>query len=126
MKKVFLWIVIIGVLYFLIDQTILSIPCFFYKVTHFYCPGCGITRMILSLCHGDFLQAFRYNMLAFLLLPLFFIYFVLELFALKNNTMNIMNTKRFNKLWYLVIFFTILFGIARNIPCFSFLAPTVL
>ena len=42
---------------------IFGIPCFFYKVTSFYCPGCGFTRAVFALLHFDIYQALRYNLL---------------------------------------------------------------
>ncbi len=35
------------------------------------CPGCGSTRMLHSLLHGDVLAAARYNVLALLMAPVF-------------------------------------------------------
>lgn len=37
--------------------------CVFYQFTGWYCPGCGIGRSVLSLLNGDWMQAFRYNVL---------------------------------------------------------------
>lgn len=46
--------------------------CPFHALTGLYCPGCGTTRALHALLHGDPLQAWRMNalaMLALLLLP---------------------------------------------------------
>ncbi len=32
-------------------------PCFFSTVLGFYCPGCGGTRAVYALAHGDLLEA---------------------------------------------------------------------
>lgn len=56
------WVIAAGILYYLEIKTIgLVIPCFFYQVTGWKCPGCGITRMILHCLQGDFGQAISYN-----------------------------------------------------------------
>ena len=98
----------------------IGIPCVFYEITGLYCPGCGITRLCLSLFEGDVYQAFRYNPIIFIDLPILFILFVLNIF-LKNN-------KNIKKITDVIIIFlatiTIIFGVIRNIPIFSFLAPT--
>jgi hypothetical protein len=47
-----------------------GIPCVFRLVTGLQCPGCGITRMFLSLLKLDFAAAARYNLLVLCLLPL--------------------------------------------------------
>ena len=39
------------------------LPCMFNRVTHFYCPGCGCTRSVLALLHGDLLLSIKYNIL---------------------------------------------------------------
>lgn len=44
--------------------------CLFYKLTGLYCPGCGSTRAIHAILHGDILRAFGYNIFVVLLLPL--------------------------------------------------------
>lgn len=98
----------------------IGIPCVFYEITGLYCPGCGITRLCLSLFEGDVYQAFRYNPIIFIDLPILFILFVLNIFF-KNN-------KNIKKITDVIIIFlatiTIIFGVIRNIPIFSFLAPT--
>ena len=44
-------------------------PCPLHALTGFYCPGCGSTRMLYYLVHGEPGMAFRENALSFLALP---------------------------------------------------------
>jgi hypothetical protein len=44
--------------------------CPFYVATHWLCPGCGSTRALYSLLHGDVLAAWHYNALFTLLGPI--------------------------------------------------------
>ncbi|TDC94517.1 DUF2752 domain-containing protein [Saccharopolyspora aridisoli] len=44
-------------------------PCPIKLLTGFDCPGCGGTRMLFSILHGDFPAALQFNALAVLLLP---------------------------------------------------------
>jgi len=45
-------------------------PCMFHALTGYYCVGCGMTRALHALVHGDVVRAFGMNPLAMLLLPL--------------------------------------------------------
>lgn len=118
------YIIVLIVIFLIYTVLIISfdigIPCVFYEITGLYCPGCGITRLCLSLFEGDVYQAFRYNPIIFIDLPILFILFVLNIFF-KNN-------KNIKKITDVIIIFlatiTIIFGVIRNIPIFSFLAPT--
>ena len=107
----------------LIKYTEFSIPCIVHKLTGFYCPGCGITRMFLYLFELDFKSAFLSNQLVFILLPLLFIYFVLEIRYIITNKQNVMNDKKFNIVWLFLVIITIIYGILRNLKAFDFLAP---
>ena len=46
-----------------------GIPCPFHLITNLKCPGCGVTRMLVSLIQLDFSSAFRYNAVLLILLP---------------------------------------------------------
>lgn len=50
------------------------LPCLFQLVTGLYCPGCGGTRAVMYLLHGDLVNSFIYHPLvpytAFVLLLL--------------------------------------------------------
>lgn len=62
---------ILGLSYFLyIKITGNSIPCFYYTNFGIQCPGCGLTRMFLSLSRLDFVSAFKYNPFMFCVLSL--------------------------------------------------------
>ena len=37
------------------------LPCIFHKLTGLYCPGCGGTRAVAFLLHGDFLHSLVYH-----------------------------------------------------------------
>ena len=119
-RDIIVLIVIFLIYTVLIISFDIGIPCVFYEITGLYCPGCGITRLCLSLFEGDIYQAFRYNPIIFIDVPILFILFVLNIFLKKN--------KNIKKITDVIIIFlatiTIIFGVIRNIPIFSFLAPT--
>ena len=45
-------------------------PCIIHTLSGFWCAGCGITRALHALVHGDVVRAFGMNPMAMLLLPL--------------------------------------------------------
>ena len=94
----------------------IPIPCLFHKLTKLYCPGCGVTRMCVSIFKLDFKSAFSYNAYAFILLCLAIIYFIVCI--IKHKLLIIPNL-----CIYIIIIIGIIFAILRNIPYFSFLAP---
>lgn len=44
--------------------------CPFHELTGLYCPGCGSTRALHALAHGELAAACRFNPLVVLALPL--------------------------------------------------------
>lgn len=44
-------------------------PCIFHRVTGLDCPGCGATRAVYSLLHGQFALAWHQNAILVLLAP---------------------------------------------------------
>jgi hypothetical protein len=99
-----------------VPLTGIEIPCMFRELTGLWCPGCGLTRLVLALMELDFLQAFRYNRLVFFLAPLFVLYWLLERSGKKKQASMLMGV---------MIVMTIAFGVLRNIPYFKWLAPAV-
>lgn len=111
------------IIYLLISSSIhFYIPCPIKTITGFYCPGCGLTRMLLSLLKLDFYKAFRYNPLLFISLPIG-IYLYIDFLIKKDKSLY---KKIPEKVWYIVIVIFIIYGILRNIPAFDFLAPTTI
>lgn len=100
----------------------LYIDCPIKKITGLYCPGCGITRMLLSILKLDFYQAFRYNSLLFITLPVF-LFFIGEAILTKKEPLY---NKVPDKIWIVVIVLFIGYGVLRNIPFFDFLAPSLI
>ena len=109
---------------FLWKHTGIYIPCVFHLFTGLYCPGCGVGRMCYSLLSLDFYQAFRYNPGIMVILPilLFFLIVYLAKYIRGKST----ETHKTQHIIFIVLIIgLILFGIARNIPCLDFLAPTI-
>lgn len=119
-QKNIICFMILGVLFcILFVRYNFRIPCIFHEVTGLHCPGCGGTRAVISLVKLDFYQAFRYNMLIIIAIPFFILHVMCRyIFKLKYRIPNYV--------WYMLIVIVILFGILRNIPYFSFLAPTTI
>jgi len=99
-------------------------PCFFHTMTGFYCPGCGITRAVYHLLHGEFIRALSYN-------PLVVPLFLLALSAIIARLYSLFTGKRLNfpdistRFAWLLVFLVLFYWIARNLPFFPFtlLAP---
>lgn len=100
-----------------VPMTHLTIPCPLHAMTGWYCPGCGITRAVLSVLNLDFVQAFRFNPLVFALIPMYAVYFV----AYKKHMLPLSKG-----IMTLMLIITLMFGILRNFPAFHILAPTAL
>ena len=121
--KLLIYIIIIYLIYtYLYYNYSIKIPCLFHEMSNLYCPGCGITRMIISICKLDFYQAFRYNPLLFILMPFFVIYGIIYYINWLNDKKTIIN----KKVWNILLIIIILYMILRNIPYFSFLVPTII
>ncbi|MBR3210724.1 MAG: DUF2752 domain-containing protein [Bacilli bacterium] len=86
-----------------------------------YCPGCGGTRMILSLLHFDFYQAFRWNPLLFILLFIGLIYLIFMGIVYKKKKVFVLPSM---KVWIILIIILILYMILRNLDTFIYLIPT--
>jgi Protein of unknown function (DUF2752) len=98
--------------------------CMFRLATGLHCPGCGATRCVSALLHGDLEQAFAYNPLFVVMLP--YIVFGGMRIAYATWTGNQMRSYRVPS-WALRILvgLLIVYWIARNIDVYplTLLAP---
>lgn len=115
----FILIIVYGISYLLKGT---GFPCLFNEITHLYCPGCGISRMFISIFHLEFYQAFRYNPLLFILLIITIFYFIFKwlfrVFFHKNIVIN-------DKVYIGLLIVVIAYWFLRNVEAFSYLAPTI-
>lgn len=103
-------------LFFVFDPSALRYcpPCPFHAMTGLHCPGCGSTRALHQLAHGNFISAFRLNALAILAVP------VLGVLLARGGRQFI----RPVWIWSLLAV-VVVFGVLRNLPWqpFMLLAP---
>lgn len=97
----------------------LFLVCPFFALTGFACPGCGTTRGLHHLLHGDVVGAFRFNPLMMLMLPIL-------LYVLVRHTIAVMRGRpirgnQLNAKYIWLLFFVVLsFWIFRNTPLYPF------
>ena len=103
-----------------------GIPCTLYSLTGLYCPGCGSSRALRALLHLDFYQALRYNALFTVGAPVLGAYVLV--FAYRYIRYGNEPAKRKIPLYplWIICAIALCYGVLRNIPAFSFLAPTLI
>lgn len=69
--KELIWVPVLGLAYFIwLRITGLAVPCVFYEITGWKCPGCGITTLFYRLGRFDVPGAFYANPFLFVTGPL--------------------------------------------------------
>lgn len=105
-----------GVVY-AVDPTTqrITLPCPYLTLTGFACPGCGLTRSLHFLLHGDLPRAFSYNPWAFVSGP------ALLLFAALPTTMAGPRATRWRGVlaWGMLVL-TLAFWVWRNTTLYPF------
>lgn len=109
--------------YFINRHFHIGIPCIVHSTTGYYCPGCGVTRMLFSLLSLKIKDAFMYNQLMFILLPFIVIYYLYFMYShIVGKKADLLN--RLPKgIWVVLLVSVFVFGIMRNLPWFPFLRP---
>ena len=101
---------------------IFQLECPWKKNFDIDCAGCGTTRMLLSLFHLDFYQAFRFN--PFMFLTIIFLLLYLGYYGVcKLLKKNYVKLGIKTLVVYAVLLFV--FMILRNISIFEYLKPTI-
>ena len=99
-----------------------GVGCFTYKVFGVYCAGCGLTRQLHHLLHGDFALAFSYNVLGIIIWPLLaLVYIVLVRWGVWDKPLPNL------PLWTVITLASVIvvYMVLRNLPVepFCYLAP---
>lgn len=100
-------------------ESLLLPPCMFHATTGLFCPGCGITRAMHALMHGDLIKAWEMNPLSLIGLTAFALALVDRLFGRppwwNKGRMRLHDARA----WALIV---IAFVIGRNLPWMPFSA----
>ena len=116
-------ILLLGIAYVIfVKITGWGLPCPIKLVTGKYCPGCGISRMLLAMLTLDFEAAYHANRLLFFLLPVILLYGLIKGIHYIRTGENKQSIPE-QLVILLVCLVTIAFCIMRNMDQFSFLAP---
>lgn len=98
--------------------------CMFRYLTNLHCPGCGATRSLYSLLHGNVEQAIAYNVLFVLLTPLIF-YAIFRLAVSTWTGRPAPGPKVPERVSKALLYLLLVFWVARNIDVYplNLLAP---
>ena len=104
----------LGILYIAVHKaTGFHLSCPFYGLTGLYCPGCGVSRMLLNILELDFMSALSSNCVLFVMTPYF------AVIILKYLLRYIISGKRGisafdNRLCYCAVAILLAFAVVRN------------
>ena len=89
-------------------------PCVFRALTGFLCPGCGATRALHHLLHGDVAGAFRLNAMLLFLGPVLTVTTLVELRAVASGSAA---PRLVNQPWFAwtVVVLIVGWGVLRNV-----------
>ncbi|HEY3056279.1 MAG TPA: DUF2752 domain-containing protein [Thermoanaerobaculia bacterium] len=87
--------------------------CLFHALTGFECPGCGATRALYHLLHGEIAEALRFNAFFVLFSPVLTIAGAAEATAIwKRRTVNVI---RQPWIGWTIVFLMISWSVFRNL-----------
>ncbi len=110
--KIYLAVLLVGGIYAgIVLLTEKAIPCIFFLTTGFKCPGCGVSRMFISMLKFDFVSAFHYNPVIFIL---FFAWNLTALGAFIGKPAFFRSNKFLLCCLYVTVGVLAVFGVLRN------------
>lgn len=86
--------------------------CMTYQFLGIYCPGCGMTRSVIALLHGDVLLSLRQN--AFVIFAIIVAVVLYIRFALRFFGVQLKPLKLSKKAIYLFLIAAALYSVLRN------------
>ncbi|HEV2883453.1 MAG TPA: DUF2752 domain-containing protein [Pyrinomonadaceae bacterium] len=95
--------------------------CPFRALTGFTCPGCGSTRALHHLLHGDVVGAFQLNPFMMVMLPIMLFVLVRHTLAVIGGGHIRMNQLQPKYIWTLFVV-VLFFWIFRNTPMYPFVS----
>jgi hypothetical protein len=97
----------------------LFLVCPFFALTGFACPGCGSTRGLHQLLHGNVVAAFKFNPLMMVMLP-FLLYALLRYTSAVLRGQPLKGNQLDARYIWLLFFVALSFWIGRNTPFYPF------
>jgi hypothetical protein len=95
--------------------------CMFHALTGWNCPGCGMTRALYALLHGNLLLALKDNALFVASLAVAGVWSGrCAVRKLRNRPADL---KISSKILWLFLVLAVLFAVVRNLPGFEWLSP---
>ena len=88
-------------------------PCFFHMLTGLDCPGCGTTRGLHALLHGDVVTAWNFNALMFFALPTVALLGAWEAARFVGIPLPALRAPRHTA--WAIFFVVVAFGVLRNV-----------
>lgn len=108
-------ILAVGIAYYIFySLTGIGLKCPLFELTGLLCPGCGMSRMFVSIFTFDFSSAFYYNAALLILLP-FFIGVTISYYYGYIKYGNTKVTKSQGAILIVCIILLLIFGVLRNI-----------
>jgi hypothetical protein len=132
MQRNRVWVVTFGVLALLGAAWLLAqhgpawFPgCLFHRFTGLHCPGCGMTRAAYAALHGQIGEAFRFNPVGMILLPLASFGVGLQVIGWARGKALPFRLKVGRVGGWVIVGLVISFWVLRNLPWwpFTLLAP---